>query len=79
MARPVPLETLNPGDRFEVAGVDRRGILTRLGNGTATVRYDGQTEVEVNGKKFMRPNAPTIIAPRTEVFPIHDDLPARSE
>jgi hypothetical protein len=71
----VTLDTLAPGDRFEIPGIDKRGTLVHLGFGTAVVRYDGLTVVEIAGKTFNRPNAPITIAPRTEVVRLRGDTP----
>lgn len=60
------LEDLPPGERFILG--ERRGTVLHVGSSGVMVRYDGRTEVEVNGAKFTRPITPQQLARRTEVM-----------
>jgi hypothetical protein len=59
------LEDVPEGERFILG--ERSGIVLRHGPSGVMVRYDGKTEVEINGKKFSRPLAPVQLAGQTEV------------
>lgn len=62
------LDTLAPGDTFQLAGVkDRRGTLLRVGISGALVRYQPSTTTLRDGTTISTSSEPVTISLATEV------------
>jgi hypothetical protein len=74
-AMPIPIENLEPGTRFYLAGIpERTGTLLSLSPGAALVRYDGRGRHVViydlrtdSGRAFDVPGRPITISRSTAV------------
>lgn len=68
-----PISSLEPGQRFKLAALpDKQGVLVRLGEHSAAVRYGGTRHVQLpNGRKFDAKGGEIVtISLNTEVVPI---------
>jgi hypothetical protein len=66
----IPIGALEPGTRFQLAAIpERRGVLVRLGESAAVVRYGEPRHVELpNGREFQASPRDLTISLRTLVI-----------
>lgn len=69
-----PISSLKPGDRFRLAALDKKGVLVRLGEHSAAVRYGGSRHVTLpNGREFEANGGEiTTISLNTDVVPLEE-------
>jgi hypothetical protein len=68
----LPIGTLEPGQRFQLAAIpERQGVLVRLGAGAAVVRYGEPRHIALpNGRAFEATPRDVTISLETNVIPL---------